>query len=193
MLFLANGLFPPLLPMKQEPTARHQWIETTTLTRHLQTTAEHAVPQTSTVSFLTTYTAFGIKQNQQLNSFSGTQHKFVFLGEAVLKDTQMSHEKLGCRPLPAYIPQSLYDIHTEEGTAQALHQVQQCQDSSINIKTLPGCGKTYAQMKLNLISTIPVQICLKKMANPSSASHYVTCLRTPEESILHLPVSSWQD
>lgn len=105
----------------------------------------------------------------------------------------MPHEKLGCRPLPAYIPQSFYDIHTEEGTAQALYQIQQCQDSSINIKTLPGCRKTWTQMKLNLISTIPVQICLMKMANPSNTSHYVICLRTPEESILHLPVSSWQD
>lgn len=59
----------------------------------------------------------------------------------MLKDTQTQHKKLGCRPHPAYIPQSFYDIHTEEGAAQALHQVQQRQDSSINIKTPPGCGK----------------------------------------------------
>lgn len=96
----------------------------------------------STGSFLITERSLGTKQNQQVYSFLGTQHRFVFLGEAVLKDIQTHHKIQGCRPPPpVYIPQSFDDIHTEEGTAQALHQVQQCQNASINIKTLPGCGK----------------------------------------------------
>lgn len=62
-------------------------------------------------------------------------------------------------PSQTYIPQSFYDIHTEKGTAQTLHQIQHCQDPSINIKALPGCEKdTDIKMKLNLISTSTVQI-----------------------------------
>lgn len=61
----------------------------------------------------------------------------------------------GLQPsLPAYIPQSFDDIYTEKGTAQALHQVQQRQDSSINIKTLPGCRKDMnTRMNLNPTNT----------------------------------------